>query len=276
MATNHQILLYDDYCPLCSWYSTLFVKFGLLKPENRIPFSKADSEILIAIDVERGKNEIPLFDMKNQTAVYGIDALLEILGQKNSAIKSIGNFKPIKWFLKKLYKFISYNRKVIVAKKCGTGLIDCSPDFNIFYRTMFMVFFFFFNSLMLLPLHSLLFSQLSFYHLTFSQLQAAHLAFVAINCTIASFLKRKEAIEYLGQINMLALLTILLLTSFMMVKQIVFSSEWTTIFYLLFLTGFIIKEYFRRMRYANVLANHRMIITLNLFCLVIFLGYVFH
>src|SRR5258706_13458694 len=84
MKADTRILLYDDYCPLCTWYSGIFVKSGLLKPENRIPFSKADIEILTTIDMEKGKDEIPLFDTKTQTTLYGIDALLEILGQKNS------------------------------------------------------------------------------------------------------------------------------------------------------------------------------------------------
>src|SRR6266498_5340273 len=107
MGTNTKILLYDDYCPLCTWYSGLFVKYKLLNPESRVPFSRANIEILTSIDIEKAKDEIPLFDPKTQTTLYGIDALLEILGQKNAGIKSIGNFKPAKWFLKKLYKFIS-------------------------------------------------------------------------------------------------------------------------------------------------------------------------
>src|SRR4051812_47370264 len=115
MKTDPKILLYDDYCPLCTWYSGLFVKFGLLKKENRIPFSNAATQVLTRIDIERGKNEIPLFDTASQKTLYGIDALLEILGQKVPVIKTVGNFPGINWFLKKLYKFISYNRKVIVA-----------------------------------------------------------------------------------------------------------------------------------------------------------------
>ena len=46
---SDRILLYDDYCPLCTWYSGLFVKFGLLSPGNRIPFSKVAVEILASI-----------------------------------------------------------------------------------------------------------------------------------------------------------------------------------------------------------------------------------
>ena len=87
--SNNRILLYDDYCPLCSWYSGLFVKFGLLSAENRIPFSNADIEILTSLDIGRGKDEIPYVDRQTGVTLYGIDTLLEILGQKTPFIKSI-------------------------------------------------------------------------------------------------------------------------------------------------------------------------------------------
>src|SRR5690242_18479506 len=83
-----RILLYDDYCPLCSWYSGLFVKFGLVSAENRVPFSKADVEILTSIDIEKGKDEIPFFDQRTGITLYGIDTLLEILGQQAPFIRS--------------------------------------------------------------------------------------------------------------------------------------------------------------------------------------------
>jgi len=66
MESNTKILLYDDYCPLCTWYSGLFVKYKLLKPENRVPFSKATIEILASIDIEKAKDEIPFFEHKNR------------------------------------------------------------------------------------------------------------------------------------------------------------------------------------------------------------------
>jgi predicted DCC family thiol-disulfide oxidoreductase YuxK len=276
MKTNTHILLYDDYCPLCTWYSGLFVKLGLLNPENRVPFSKADIEILTAIDIEKGKDEIPLYEKETGKTLYGIDALLEILGQNCKLIKPIGNLKPLNWFLKKLYKLISYNRKVIVAKKCGTGSFDCSPGFNVFYRMLFMSIFLLFNSFMLFPLHKTIFSSISFYHLDFFELQAAHLLFVAVNCTIAVFLNPKKGIEYLGQINMLAVICILLLTLLLFLLNTFLLPEWMIFFYLALLTVLIIKEYFRRMKYLNLLPGYKTIIILNLFCLAGFLGYVFH
>jgi len=276
MKNKTQVLLYDDYCPLCSWYSGLFVKYGLLESKNRVAFSTADMEVLTAIDIEKAKDEIPLFDKDKKTTLYGIDSLLEILGWKLPFIKMAGNFKPIKWFLKKLYKLISYNRKVIVAKKCGTGVFDCSPYFSYRYRMFFMFVFFIFNTLMLVPLHEQLLSKLSFYHLSLTELQLAHLGLVLTNCLVASFLGSKNAVEYLGQVNMLALMSILLLLPLMLLNNFFSLAENLSVAYLSILTVFIVGEYFRRMRYANVFAKYKPVIIINLFCLTGYLVYVFH
>lgn len=276
MKYANQFLIYDDYCPLCTWYSGMFVKHGFLKSENRVPFSRADIDMLTAIDIEKAKDEIPLFNKDEQTTLYGIDSLLEILSWKMPVIKSIGNIQPVKWLLKKLYKLISYNRKVIVAKKCGEGVFDCSPYFSFRYRILFMIMFLVFNSFMLIPLHQNLFSGLSFYHLNLAQLQFAHLSLVAINFTVASLLHRKNAIEYLGQVNMLALISILLLLPLMFLTSFFGLPELFAVGWLVILMIFILKEYFRRMKYANVFTRYRSIIVTNLICLAGFLLYVFH
>ena len=131
-----------------------------------------------------------------------------------------------------------------------------------------------FNSLMLWPLHASLFSHLSIYHLTFIQLQVAHLSFVVINCIIASFLKNRQSIEYLGQVNMLALIAILLLIPVMIVNNLIAMRQFIIVICLLYLTVFIIREYFRRMKYANIFL--KTVIVTNLICLASFLVYVFH
>lgn len=276
MKRNHKLLLYDDYCPLCSWYSGLFVKFGLLQSDNRVPFSRADLSVLTTIDIEKAKDEIPLYDPSTKQTLYGIDALLDILGQRLPFIRLAGNCRPVNWFLKKLYKFISYNRKVIIARKCGPGTFDCSPGFNPFYRVIFLLTFLLVNSLMLIPLHNEVFSQLSFYHISLAQLQTGHVIFLLINCSLALFLSRKTAIEYLGQINVLALVCILLLTVLMLMASLFSIPEWVITFFMGVITMFILKEYFRRMKYAGILAHHRTIVQVNILCLAGFLAYVFH
>ena len=276
MKNQNQILLYDDYCTLCSWYTGLFVKYGLLKPENRRPFSTADTTLFGSIDLDKGKNEIPLFNPETGKTLYGIDAMLEILGWKFPLIKSIGNIKAVNWFLKKLYKLISFNRKIVIAKTCSRESFDCSPAFNVRYRFLFLLVCLAFNTVMLVPYHELVFGKLSFYKLTGSQLQFSHFVFVLINCLLALSLKKKLSLEYLGQVNMLALSGILLLVPLMLANLLLPVPEWFVIVYLFAATVFITTEYFRRMKYVGVFSQHKRIMMFNVVSLALFLIYIFH
>jgi predicted DCC family thiol-disulfide oxidoreductase YuxK len=272
---KNKILVYDDNCPLCTWYSGLFVKYGFLDADGRKPFSTLDDKLIAQIDFDKSRNEIPLIDTSTHKVVYGIDALLDILDQKIPSIKAIGNIAPLKWVLKRMYKFVSYNRKVIVAKKCGQANIDCSPDYNYLYRFIFMAVCLAFNTLMLLPFQNNLFSKLSYYHLDLYELQAAHFAFVIINCTLAFSFPKTKGYEYLGQVNMLALSVILLLAP-LMVIQFIFNSEWLATIWLVLTAAFIFKEYLRRMEYAGVLSNNKWIVSMNLLSLTCFILFLFH
>lgn len=268
MENNDKILVYDDACPLCVAYTSAFVKAGLLTTEGRQSFSDVSAELLHTINYQRSKNEIPLLDPVTNKVWYGIDALLEILGSKCPAIKTIGHLKPVNWFLKKLYSFISYNRKVIVAAKASPLKIDCSPSFNLFYRVLFMIVFLAANTLMLYPVHQHLLSKMPGYSLSAGQLLLLHTAMVAINCILALFMPKQTAIEYLGQVNMLTLVTNLLLLPLLITAIYLNLHSWINYLYLGLLTIVIFNEYFRRMDYAQILNRYKMVITINLICVI--------
>ena len=272
---KNKILVYDDNCPLCTWYSGLFVKYGFLNAEGRKPFSTLDDKLVAKIDFDKSRNEIPLLDISTHKVIYGIDALLEILDQKIPFIKKTGNIGPLKWVLKRIYKLVSFNRKVIVAKKCGPPTIDCSPDFNYLYRFIFMAVCLAFNTLMLCPFQNNLFSKLSYYRLEIYELQAAHFVFVIINCTLAFSFSKEKGYDYLGQVNMLALSVILLLTPLMII-QFIFNSELLTTLWLILAAALIFKEYLRRMEYAGVLSNNKWVVSMNLLSLTGFILFLFH
>lgn len=271
---ENKILIYDDNCPLCTWYSGLFVKYGFLNADGRKPFSTLDDELLSKIDFDKSRNEIPLLDTSTNKVLYGIDALLEILDQKIPLLKNTGNLAPLKWVLKKIYKLISFNRKVIVAKKCGPANIDCSPDTNFVYRFIFMLICLSFNTAMLYPFQTTLFSKLSYYHLDFYQLQAAHFSFVIINCSLALSFSKARGYEYLGQVNMLALSVILLLTP-LLLMHCFFFAEWFSTAWLIIVSAVIFKEYARRMEFAGVLPNNKWVVSLNLLSLTGFILFLF-
>ena len=272
---KNKILVYDDNCPLCTWYSGLFVKYGFLNADGRKPFSTLDDTLLLKIDFNKSRNEIPLLDTSSNKVLYGIDALLEILDEKIPFIKATGNFAPLKWVLKKIYKIISFNRKVIVAKKCGPGNIDCSPDINYLYRFFFMVVCLSFNTLMLYPFQNNLFSKLSYYHLNFYELQAAHFVFVIVNCTLAFSFSKARGYEYLGQVNMLALMVILLVMP-LSIFNYFFFIEWFSTAWLIITASITLREYLRRMEYTEVLSNNKWVVSMNLLSFTAFLLLLFH
>ncbi len=273
MKTSSKIIIYDDGCPLCAAYTAGFVASGMLTAQGRRNFSNVDAVTFGLVDQARCNNEIPLVDTDTQQVWYGIDALLELLNQKIPFIKFIGNIKPAKWFLQRTYKFISYNRKVIVGAAPKIGY-DCSPDFNIPYRVYFLVFFFLFNTLMLIPLYQSVFSKSFIGGSSFAQLQSSHFVIVTVNITIAIILGGKKGLEYLGQVNMLALTCILLIVPMHFLTQFVnILDEAIHNFYLGLVALVVIREYFRRMKYAQVLKEHVWIVAVNMISLAAFFAY---
>lgn len=138
---KNQTLLYDEDCPLCRVYTKGFITAGMLDENGKKPYCQLSQEEESFIDVKRASNEIALVDNKNKTVLYGIDSLLKVIGFSFPWMEKVGNIKPINFLLKKLYSFISYNRKVIMpSKKKATTKTECVPDFNIKYRLLYIIF----------------------------------------------------------------------------------------------------------------------------------------
>lgn len=138
---QNQTLLYDEDCPLCQVYTSGFIKAKMLDENGRKSYCELNATEQSLVDVNRVANEIALIDNQNQTVIYGIDSLLKVIGFSFPLIEKIGNIKPIKFLLKKLYSFISYNRKVIIPSKINKEIKrQCIPDFNYKYRFLFIGF----------------------------------------------------------------------------------------------------------------------------------------
>lgn len=136
---ENQTLLYDEDCPLCSLYTKGFITAGMLDENGKKPYCQLSEEEQSFIDVKRASNEIALVDNENKTVLYGIDSLLKVIGYSFPWMERIGNWKPINFLLKKLYSFISYNRKVIMpSKKKIETKLECIPDFNMKYRFIYI------------------------------------------------------------------------------------------------------------------------------------------
>ena len=272
MKASSKTIIYDDGCPLCTVYTTAFVAAGMLNSEGRKSFSNIDAATFALVDKTKCNNEIPLVDNETKQVWYGIDALLQLLDQKIPFAKVMGNIKPVNWVLRKCYNFISYNRKVIVATKSKSGY-DCSPDFNVRYRIAFLIVFLLANSLMLSPYFYTVFSKSFMGGRPFIQLQAAHFILVAVNVVLAVNMGRRKGLEYLGQVNMLALISLLLLGPLHLLNSyLIAPSESTNNIYLGLASIVVVIEYIRRMEYLRLLQQH-WIITINLISVTLFFMY---
>ncbi len=135
METHPRLqLIYDQDCPLCSWYTKLFVKYGFLEKDGRVAFRDIADKTVLNFDLQKAKNKIALLDNSTRETSYGIDSLLKILGQKQPWIESVGKFKPVYFLLCLLYAFITYNRKAFAPSQC-MGYCDCYPSRSLFWRT---------------------------------------------------------------------------------------------------------------------------------------------
>lgn len=270
-----RLLIYDDHCPLCRWYSNLFVKKGFLTNEGRIPFSKLPAQLEKLIDTDRSRNEIPYLDIPANKVYYGIDALLEILGRKYPLIKSIGRFPVFHFLLRKLYSLVSFNRKLIVAKKCGSGEFDCSPELNYTYRFLFLFLAFAGSTLLLVPIHEQLLNNHSFYTLSLLELEIVHLSVCLVNVFLCFTLKKTRAIEYIGQVAVLSLCSLLMIVPLLMLNLFLPIPSWVLLGCFSLIALVIYREYIRRMEYAGILNHHRWVAAANLTCMMVFLIVIF-
>ncbi len=264
MKPNNNIIIYDDTCPMCALYTGAFVKTGLLPPNGRQSFSTADGTLLATIDTQRSKDEIPLINTQTGRVLYGIDALLEILGARCPLIKTTGNIAPVKWFLLRLYRLISYNRRVIVApapQKEGT--FNCTPAFNTRYRVLFVLLIMALNTLLLFTLHRNLFLNSAFAGLAEKKLLLVYGGLILFNIAVAVCLRGSLTLEYLGQAAMLFTLLFLLLLPVALLNSVLPIDPLINTIFIGIAAGCIILEHMRRMRFAGIWPRFTWVIVAN-------------
>jgi predicted DCC family thiol-disulfide oxidoreductase YuxK len=140
-SARNKVIVYDDACPMCSLYTRAFVHTGMLEKENRISFSQLDqSDYADVLDPVRARHEIPLLDLNGGATLYGVDALVYILRQRLPFIAWGMKIPGVAAIVRGLYAVVSYNRRVIIPScGCTTG-VDCTPDFHLAYRGIFIGF----------------------------------------------------------------------------------------------------------------------------------------
>ncbi len=136
---NHT-LIYDKDCPMCCAYTSAFIKTGVLDNQGREPYNQKLFPDNSNFDPHKAQNEIALINHETGKVQYGIDSMFTVIGHAAPILKPLFRFKPFKWIMKKVYSFISYNRKVIAPPPKDPIDIQCAPDVNLKYRWLYITF----------------------------------------------------------------------------------------------------------------------------------------
>lgn len=135
---EHHTLIYDDQCPLCVAYTGAFINSGLLDENGRTCYEAGQTKYAGELDVQRARDEIALVDTRSGQVYYGIDSLVKVLGSRFAWMAAIAGTRPVRFALLKLYRFISFNRKVIAPSKTYLQQ-QCVPAFNLAYRLLYIL-----------------------------------------------------------------------------------------------------------------------------------------
>lgn len=145
---NH-VLIYDDECPMCDLYTRGFVNSKMLDAQGRVSFNHIDDEIASRIDRQRACDEIALVNTQDGTVYYGINSLFTVIGNSFPIFKPLFRSDIFLFLMKKLYAFISYNRKVIAPSKYFEDKNRCNPSFHLPYRLSYIFFLWVITSIIL-------------------------------------------------------------------------------------------------------------------------------
>ena len=133
------VILYDSECPMCTVYTHVFTSTGMLDKEGRAPYQDMPSFACPVVDQQRAVNEIALVDTVTGEVNYGIESLFKVIGHSFPVFSPLFSFRPFVWLMRKVYAFISYNRKVIIPAPKNAGH-TIQPSFSLRYRLLWLFF----------------------------------------------------------------------------------------------------------------------------------------
>lgn len=244
---GHKLLL-DADCPMCRMYGKGFEKAGWVDKETYSRYQNFSVSAEMPIDMDKARNEIALLDIQHNEVRYGIDALKYIIINRFPILSPVLAWTPIDFCLRKLYKFISFNRKVIAPSEVKEGVKTCVPDLNVKYRLMYMAFVAILSSIVLYnftkPINDVMGWQS---HLGREFLICIGQIFWQI--MLLSKLLKEKLLDYLGNMMTVSMIGTLLLLPILFVKDI-----WPLYYLVYFIgvLGFMLWEHIRRSKILKI------------------------
>src|ERR1700750_12137 len=99
---------------------------------------QTDMNVCPLIDKQRAVNEIALVNLENGEVTYGVNSIFKILGNAWPVFAGLFACNPFLLVMRKVYAFISYNRRIIIP--AGEGGFGYQPTFKLHYRIAYLLF----------------------------------------------------------------------------------------------------------------------------------------
>lgn len=242
-------LLLDADCPMCKLYAHTFEGLDMIESTTAVPYQHAEQQQVRLVDMEKARNEIALVNHHTKEVYYGLDSLGHILSTRLPWITFVLTSTFVRFFLDKLYKFISFNRKVIAPSSSANGTMNrlCIPDFHLGYRIAYLVFALVFSSCVLgyffQPVYEQFYLGTSFYPILF----IGAFPFIGQNLVLWKC-KWERRIEYLGNMATIFLIGALLIVPMLLIQHVVYVSDLGLMCYSSFVAIPLLLEHIRRCR----------------------------
>ncbi len=233
-------LLYDNDCPMCNLYSCGLQKANMLDANGRKAFGDFEFEKNQFVDQNRAANEIALFNIQTKEVIYGIDALLRVIGNSFPWIEKVGQISWVNFLLKKVYKFISFNRKVIAPAVKSS----CTPSFNVKHRVLYILLGLLFTAFMLFQ-----FTNKAWFTPPTTFIQEIAIAFGQLSFQLLFLFKKdyKTILTYYGNITTVSVMGSIFLSILLGINQIINIEDYfLPLFFLIVSIMFL--EHFRRVK----------------------------
>lgn len=242
-------LIFDHACPLCRAYSGVFVKTKMLDESGREAYQQMSIQTSSCINRDRARNEIALVNNLTGEVVYGVDSIFKILAHAFPVFAPLFNFKPFHWLMKRVYSFISYNRKVIIPGNDKTD--TCTPDVNLKYRWAYIIITWLITSWVLTHYSYHLIGLLSpsrfFREFIICGGQ------IVFQSGVIYLLSKSKIMEYLGNMMTISFAGAILLSLFLLAGKIMgLHTPFIYAGYFMIVVGLMLLEHFRRVKLLNI------------------------
>lgn len=241
---NYKLLI-DADCPMCRLYGNAFEAKGLIERGTCSPYQTIDLSIANLLDMNRAKNEIAFVNIENNEVVYGLEAFKVILSNSFPRLKTLLNLKPIDWLGRKLYRFISTNRKVIIPAKSSGN--DCTPTLNVKYCVAYMLFVAIFSSLIIYNYSTSINQMMGWKSSIYRELLMCFGQIIWQSLLLHKILKNKR-LDYLGN-----MITVSMIGTLLLIPMLIFNaSPIVHLGYFMMVVGVMLLEHLRRCKILEI------------------------